>query len=127
MFEEVAPGSSNEWQEFLKLLKGKTPAPRRTPSAHDKSIFLSLTVGRKCLCNGLFGTLGLGQVSADGRTEPPIVTCGDDMACLAVIIKRTASRTDAYSAADVLDYLLSAKCTESTSRQTADALEGVLE
>src|SRR3954468_9883833 len=26
MFEEVAPGSSNEWQEFLKLLKGNRPS-----------------------------------------------------------------------------------------------------
>ncbi|MGN6366880.1 MAG: type VI secretion protein IcmF/TssM N-terminal domain-containing protein [Phycisphaerae bacterium] len=25
MFEEVAPGSTNEWQEFLKLLKGNRP------------------------------------------------------------------------------------------------------
>lgn len=36
------------------------------------------TVGRKCICNGLFGNIGLGQVRADGTREPGIVTLGDD-------------------------------------------------
>ena len=36
------------------------------------------TVGRKCVCNGLPTTAGLGQVSAIGRKEMPIVTAGDD-------------------------------------------------
>ena len=35
-------------------------------------------VGRKCICNGLFGNIELGQVRADGTREPGIVTLGDD-------------------------------------------------
>jgi NAD(P)H-dependent flavin oxidoreductase YrpB (nitropropane dioxygenase family) len=37
------------------------------------------TVGRKCLCNGLTATVGLGQVRRDGYAEPPIVTLGADL------------------------------------------------
>ena len=39
--------------------------------------------GRKCICNALFGTIGLGQVRGDGSVEPAIVTAGDDVAGLA--------------------------------------------
>jgi nitronate monooxygenase len=38
------------------------------------------TVGRKCICNGLFSDVGLGQVLPDGTREPGIVTLGDDVA-----------------------------------------------
>lgn len=36
------------------------------------------TVGRKCICNGLFGNIGFGQVLPDGTREKGIVTLGDD-------------------------------------------------
>ncbi len=36
------------------------------------------TVGRKCICNGLFGDIGLAQVLPNGSREPGIVTLGDD-------------------------------------------------
>ncbi|HWA25532.1 MAG TPA: nitronate monooxygenase [Lacunisphaera sp.] len=36
-------------------------------------------VGRRCLCNGLMAAAGLGQVLADGRGEPPLVTAGDSV------------------------------------------------
>ena len=61
------------------------------------------TPGRKCLCNGLLATVGLGQVRADGEAEPPIVTAGDDVACIARFLK-PFSRS--YTAADVIRSLL---------------------
>ncbi len=35
--------------------------------------------GRKCLCNGLSATVGMGQSRAHGYTELPIVTLGSDL------------------------------------------------
>jgi nitronate monooxygenase len=61
------------------------------------------TDGRKCLCNALFGTIGLGQALGDGREEPAIVTAGDDVTRLARFV-RDGSET--YTASDVLSYLL---------------------
>jgi nitronate monooxygenase len=60
------------------------------------------TVGRQCLCNALMANIGLGQLRAEGRVEPPILTAGDDLKGIA---KFLAGR-DRYSAADVIDYLL---------------------
>lgn len=37
------------------------------------------TVGRACLCNALLSACGLPQIHADGYTEPPIVTLGEDL------------------------------------------------
>jgi NAD(P)H-dependent flavin oxidoreductase YrpB (nitropropane dioxygenase family) len=62
------------------------------------------TVGRKCLCNALMATVGLGQVR-DGVVEAPIVTSGDDL--IRVVRTLTAKTgTDRWRAADVLDYLI---------------------
>jgi nitronate monooxygenase len=61
------------------------------------------TVGRKCLCNGLLANIGLAQRRRDGATEPPLVTAGDDLRAVAHL---AAPDTLAYSAADLLDYLL---------------------
>jgi nitronate monooxygenase len=63
---------------------------------------LEETVGRKCLCNGLMATVGLGQERATG-TEDPIITAGDDVANLARFLP--ADR-DSYGAADVIRWLL---------------------
>ena len=60
------------------------------------------TVGRKCLCNGLFTTIGLGQLR-DGQVEPAIVTVGDDISNLARFLPEGKT---SYTAADVVDYLL---------------------
>jgi nitronate monooxygenase len=59
------------------------------------------TSGRKCLCNGLMATAGLGQIRADG-TEPAIVTAGNEVADLARIL---GAGSDHYGAEDVLRYL----------------------
>ena len=62
------------------------------------------TVGRKCLCNGLLGTIGLGQVRK-GVSEPAIVTAGDDVKNIAKFLRPGET---SYTAGDVLDHLLGA-------------------
>ncbi len=66
------------------------------------------TEGRKCLCNGLLATVGLGQLTADGSAELPMVTAGDD---LERAVRALAVDGNGYSAADVVDYLLAATTT----------------
>jgi NAD(P)H-dependent flavin oxidoreductase YrpB (nitropropane dioxygenase family) len=56
--------------------------------------------GRHCLCNALTATIGLGQTRADGYTEPPLLTLGQDLGFLPYL-----PSTD-YRAADVVGYLL---------------------
>lgn len=58
--------------------------------------------GRKCVCNGLMSTSGLGQVRKDGRLEPPIVTAGDEVSRVARFL---APGKTTYTAADVIAYL----------------------
>ena len=59
--------------------------------------------GRKCVCNGLPATVGLGQVRPKSGAELPLVTAGDDVADIAQFLK---PGRDSYSAQDVLDRLL---------------------
>lgn len=59
------------------------------------------TVGRKCLCNGLAATVGLGQIR-HGIPEPAIVTAGNELTDLARLLP--AGR-ESYHAADVIAYL----------------------
>jgi nitronate monooxygenase len=61
------------------------------------------TVGRKCVCNGLFANIGLGQVLPDGSLEPCILTLGDDFANIGRFC--TPEHPD-YTAADVVRHLL---------------------
>jgi NAD(P)H-dependent flavin oxidoreductase YrpB (nitropropane dioxygenase family) len=61
------------------------------------------TVGRKCICNALLATIGLGQVRAGGQHELPLLTSGDDVATVARFLKPGATT---YTAADVVDALL---------------------
>lgn len=58
-------------------------------------------VGRKCLCNGLVATAGLGQVRA-GHAELPLVTAGLEIAELSRLLTPESER---YSAADVVRYI----------------------
>ncbi|MBW8781091.1 MAG: nitronate monooxygenase [Verrucomicrobia bacterium] len=59
------------------------------------------TLGRKCLCNGLLATVGLGQLQ-DGHPETALVTAGNDVAAL----PRYLGDCRTYSAADVIRSLL---------------------
>ena len=67
------------------------------------------TLGRKCICNGLLATAGLGQWRGDGP-EPAIVTSGDELRQVAVLLD---GRTRSYSAADVVAYLTDRRPSES--------------
>ena len=64
---------------------------------------LEETTDRKCVCNGLFATIGLGQVRKDGSLEPPLITAGDDVSNLARFIPEGQTN---YRAEDVIRYLL---------------------
>ncbi len=61
------------------------------------------TLGRKCLCNALFATIGLGQIDSRGAAEFPIVTAGDDVAELR---RYVSPGKTTYSSADVLSHIL---------------------
>jgi NAD(P)H-dependent flavin oxidoreductase YrpB (nitropropane dioxygenase family) len=61
------------------------------------------TVGRKCVCNGLAATAGIGQVHPQEPAEWPLVTAGDDLAHL---VQFLAPGRDSYTAADVVRQLL---------------------
>ena len=61
------------------------------------------TIGRRCLCNGLLATIGLGQVREDG-CEFPIVTAGEDFSFISSLDRNSNC---SYGAADVLRYLRS--------------------
>jgi len=61
------------------------------------------TVGRKCVCNGLFANIGLGQVLPDGTREPCIVTLGDDFENIGQFCK--PGQLD-YTAEDVIRQVL---------------------
>ncbi len=60
------------------------------------------TEGRKCLCNGLMASAGVPQRQKDQTLEPPIITSGDEI----LRIRELLGDRDAYSAQDVIDYLL---------------------
>lgn len=61
------------------------------------------TKGRRCLCNALVANVGHPQVRRDGSEEKPLLTSGDDLASIRGFL---GDRTR-YSAAEVVDYLLS--------------------
>lgn len=77
-------------------------------AAEPVSVYLSKggkiedTVGRKCICNALVATIGLGQLRGH-EPEPGIVTSGDDLAGL---VRFMAPGTTRYTAADVIAHIL---------------------
>lgn len=62
------------------------------------------TVGRKCLCNSLIANVGLPQIQRSGEIEGILITSGDDAKDVA---RFSPEGSTSYSAADVLNYLLS--------------------
>jgi nitronate monooxygenase len=60
------------------------------------------TIGRKCLCNGLLATVGLGQRHAD-HAELPLITAGHDVTNLARFM---TDGHDLYRASDVIGAVL---------------------
>lgn len=61
------------------------------------------TEGKKCLCNALLANIGLGQFRRDGYVEKELVTSGNDILPVLRMWREKAS----YTAADVIDWLLS--------------------
>ncbi len=59
--------------------------------------------GRLCLCNHLAATVDIGQTRKDGYHEVPIVTLGNDIAC---VRNYMGEGDDGYTAADVIDGLM---------------------
>ena len=60
------------------------------------------TVGRKCLCNGLTATIGMGQHRKDGYDEAALVTLGEDLDGARELLAR---HPEGWSAADAVAYL----------------------
>jgi NAD(P)H-dependent flavin oxidoreductase YrpB (nitropropane dioxygenase family) len=58
-------------------------------------------VATTCLCNGLMATCGLAQVRPNGYVEPPLVTSGDRIDDVTVLL----DGRDDFSAQDVIDWL----------------------
>jgi NAD(P)H-dependent flavin oxidoreductase YrpB (nitropropane dioxygenase family) len=80
------------------------------------------TEGTTCLCNGLLATCGLGQVRADGRREPPIVTSGD---CINEVRTMVVEHGE-YSAAQVVAHLdAGARFASSTPAPVTEERSGV--
>lgn len=71
------------------------------------------TIGKKCLCNAMVANIGLPQVRKDGYVELPLVTSGNDILQIASYVEQGKT---SYSAADVIEHLLSApsplKCSD---------------
>ncbi len=93
---------------YLRQLyaKGESKVGYRCPSEPERNFLakggtMEGTIGKRCLCNGLLATVGLGQIR-DGVSEPPIVTSGDDWAFLPHV---TQGDDIDYGAADVIEYL----------------------
>ena len=66
------------------------------------------TVGRKCVCNGLPATVGLGQVRSEPEFELPLLTAGNDVSDIAQFL---APGRMSYRAADVIRVLLGKEAT----------------
>lgn len=60
------------------------------------------TVGRKCVCNGLVATVGMGQSRSEG-IEPALLTAGNDVGNVAQFARPDS---DSYTAAEVIQKLL---------------------
>lgn len=93
---------------YLRQLyaKSESNVGYRCPGEPEKAFLakggtMDGTVGKRCLCNGLLATVGLGQIR-DGVSEPPIVTSGDDYSFLPHV---TRGNGVDYGAADVIEYL----------------------
>ncbi len=61
------------------------------------------TAGRKCLCNALIANVGMPQLRADGQSELPLVTLGDDVDGIARFCR---GDNPTFTAADVINVIL---------------------
>ncbi|MBU1141193.1 MAG: nitronate monooxygenase [Firmicutes bacterium] len=80
----------------------------RCPSEHEADFVakggkIEDTIGRRCLCNGLASSMGIGQKRQDGSEELPLITAGDDLKYVLRFLKPGKNN---YHAVDVLSSLL---------------------
>lgn len=75
------------------------------------------TQGSRCICNGLFSTVGLAQIHHEGRLEPepPIITLGMHLDGLRRVSRNGQAR---YQARDVVAYFLDEHPKQSSYTQT---------
>lgn len=64
---------------------------------------LADTEGRKCICNGLPATVGLGQMRTGNDSELALLTSGNDVAQIARLVK---PGRETYTAVEVIELLL---------------------
>jgi nitronate monooxygenase len=79
--------------------------------------------GRKCLCNGLIATVGLGQ-RRNGGSELPLVTAGNEVADLARLLRPGGGT---HTAEDVVRYLRGTAAATSATGGGAVAVGGARE
>ncbi len=77
------------------------------------------TLDRKCLCNGLMATIGLGQTRKDGYCEADLITLGQDLDGAHDLISRFP---DGWTAHQALSWLLG----EATPQSAATGVDAVL-
>jgi NAD(P)H-dependent flavin oxidoreductase YrpB (nitropropane dioxygenase family) len=77
---------------------------------------LADTVGRKCICNALFGTLGMGQAISPSVEEQALLTAGDDVAHVCRFLPPGG---ETYTAADVIAYVLNSSSASASSASAA--------
>jgi NAD(P)H-dependent flavin oxidoreductase YrpB (nitropropane dioxygenase family) len=82
-------------------IRYRCPSEPETPYLKKEGT-MEETVGRKCLCNGLFANIGLGQHRRDGYDEAPIVTLGSDVDGCRELIKDFPG---GWSAAAAVDFI----------------------
>lgn len=64
---------------------------------------IEATVGRKCLCNGLMSSIGLGQTRPDGYHEAALSTLGSDLTGSRVMLNR---HPEGWSAHQAIDFVM---------------------
>ncbi len=64
---------------------------------------LEATVGRKCLCNGLMATIGLGQTRPDGYSEAALSTLGSDLSGSRLLLERFP---EGWTATQAVEFVL---------------------
>lgn len=81
------------------------------------------TVGRKCICNGLFANVGLGQVRERSCTEQALVTCGTEASNICSFLP--SPNATGYSARDVIQCLLGERRFLSESRFPKEPIDSI--
>ena len=61
------------------------------------------TTGRRCLCNSLLASVGLGQIHGGTESEKPILTAGDQVENIAAFLKPGSTT---YTASEVIEQLI---------------------